>query len=165
MKPHCHCLIQFLASSINRESAGIIDLFVTRSAGPYHSRHGQHSFTATQEHTLGDYKSAQSCDLEYVEDIPDSPPKKNRSWIKFWQPKRKRGMNVYVSKDGVWQKTPSLSCGVQEPIRTIISRLEQKSQLDHTLEIRIIRFRNALVDIECSRSLDHHLQKDFDINM
>jgi hypothetical protein len=54
--------------------------------------------------------------------------------------KKKRGLSVYVLTTGVWQKRPRPVCGVDEPIRNVVCKLNENKHLDTRVGVQFIHF-------------------------
>ncbi|KAF2644780.1 kinase-like protein [Massarina eburnea CBS 473.64] len=69
-------------------------------------------------------------------------------------PKTKRGLSVYVLTNGVWQQRPPPVCGVEEPIRHMVTKLCRSEKLDTKIGIQFIRFGNDPIGEERLDILD-----------
>lgn len=76
--------------------------------------------------------------------------------------KKKRGVTIYVFTDGVWQDRPDL-CGVEEPIKTIVDKLNSEGMMKCHVGIQFIRFGTHTLGGSRLKRLDSRLRRDYGI--
>lgn len=166
-------VFQALAYIVKRADPDGLDLYFTSSSTPIKSRHRKELVAAIQRKKLADQcnmKFALGTVLEKFGaelDNSSEKPRSRRSFTpSFIQTKKKNGLSVYVFTDGVWRDNPPPVCGVEEPVRIIVTKLREQHQLDFKVGIQFIRFGNSPVGIERLDILDSRLREYFpDITM
>ena len=150
MKDHWGSVLRVfhaLAYLVKKEDPDGIDMYLANTLSGHHKRH-----TKELMETLQSVRPQGYCDMKealgwllekFDHGPPTSPPAKPRHRSR-WSlslpkspatPSEKRGLSIYVLTDGVWQDGPGEVCGVEEPIRLAVSKLEQRGMLDSRIGI------------------------------
>lgn len=148
-----------LANIVHNVDPDGIDIYFTNSSDVYHRKrmgwdrnNWQKLIPKIQQRQL-----AGTCDMKVALqsvlsdfsanlDPPTEKPRNGNRISRFLSPlsstqaKPKKGLSVYVLTDGIWQDSPPPVCGVEQPIRHVVEKLDQNSHLDAMVGIQFIRF-------------------------
>jgi hypothetical protein len=171
MKPHWSSVIRVfraLAGIVKHEDHDGLDIVFAVSTEKFHAAKISKLMPLVERRNPAgncNMKEALQSAFDIFED-QQAPIEKLRSMGRFLRSptratasKTKRGLSIYVLTDGVWQEGPQPVCGVEEPIRHMVSKLCRSGKLDTKIGVQFIRFGNDRVGIERLDILDSRLQK------
>jgi hypothetical protein len=166
MKPHWPQVLHVfdvLAYIVKHEDPDKMEIYFTNSKN--HARgKNRHDFYNMLDNinTTGKCNMKLSLDriveswlAEYEKSKKDS--KRRAIASMFHSHKPKNGVNIYVLTDGIWQTKPHSLGGVDEMIKKVVKRLNDKAMAADYIGIQFIRFGNDKYGIERLEKLDRDL--------
>lgn len=81
----------------------------------------------------------------------------------FLQQTNRRGINVYILTDAIWEGGPDVQCGVEEPIKDLSRTMKALGKTRTTVALQFIQFGDDALGKERLRYLDEELGKQLDL--
>lgn len=81
----------------------------------------------------------------------------------FRQQTNRRGINVYILTDGIWQGGTDIRCGVEEPIKNLSKMMQELGKNRTTVALQFIQLGDDVVGEERLRYLDDTLGNQLDL--
>lgn len=165
-------LVKALGYLVKESGRDGMDLYFTNSSEEAHCGDTSTLMSTLNSVTPGSYK----CDMKRALGMvlekyyPENMKIQEEKWSPFLDSRKKktknekRGVNIYVLTDGVWQERPQPFCGVENPIKTMVEKLEAHYSLGYHVGIEFISFGSDPVGIQRLKQLDSKLD-EYDITM
>lgn len=172
-------VIQALGYLVKESDRDTMDLYFTNSSEEAHCEDTSTLMSTLDRVTPGSNK----CDMkralgmilekhhpENMKEQEKNTKKQEKKWKPFSSKKKKRkkkekrGVNIYVLTDGVWQERPPPLCGVEKPIKIMVEKLTAHGWLESHVGIEFISFGSHPTGIKRLKRLDSGL-KEFGVTM
>jgi hypothetical protein len=82
---------------------------------------------------------------------------------RFRQQANRRGVNVYILTDAIWEGGTEVKCGVEEPIKGLRNEMEDLRKTRTTVALQFIQFGDDAVGTERLRYLDDTLGEELNL--
>lgn len=88
---------------------------------------------------------------------------KSKKRANFLPRTQRRGTNVYILTDAIWEGGEEVTCGVERPIKNLTTRMRELGKDRTTVALQFIQFGNDALGKERLRYLDDTLGDELDL--